>query len=308
MSWVAAAVVGSAVVGGALSSDASRRAGNQQADAARQASDASLQASREANALQSQMYQQQLVNQAPGMQAGQSALSALQQGLGLGQLRAAAPTAATVDQYGNPIAGTQNYGATQADLNQAAGSIQSGQLNRGLTGDFTTDPSYQWRLNQGLQKLQASAAARGGLLTGQNAADITNYSQSAASQEYQAAYDRNRATQQDLYNRLAGLAGIGQTATGAIGAAGQNLANNAGSNLMTGASNSTGYLTSGAAAQAASGIGSANAWSGAINQGLGNWTTLQGLQGQQGNIAGFNQVPGGYVNQNPSIVGPVYQG
>jgi hypothetical protein len=52
------------------------------------------------------------------------------------------------------------------------------------------DPSYQFRLSQGLKALQNSAAARGNLLTGGTAKAINDYGQQAASQEYQAAYGR----------------------------------------------------------------------------------------------------------------------
>jgi hypothetical protein len=56
-----------------------------------------------------------------------------------------------------------------------------------------------------------------------------------------------------LYNRQAGLAGIGQTATNLVGQAGQNYATNVG-NLMTGAG----------AAQAAGQVGMANAITGGL--------------------------------------------
>ena len=56
-----------------------------------------------------------------------------------------------------------------------------------------------------------------------------------------------------MYNRQAGLAGIGQTATNLVGQAGQNYATNVG-NLMTGAG----------AAQAAGQVGMANAVTGGL--------------------------------------------
>lgn len=70
---VVAAVVGSAVVGGAISADSSRHAANQQKDAANQA-----------NATQQQFYNQTRDDQAPFRQAGNNALGAIQGGFGLG--------------------------------------------------------------------------------------------------------------------------------------------------------------------------------------------------------------------------------
>lgn len=52
------------------------------------------------------------------------------------------------------------------------------------------DPGYQFRLGQGEQALQQSAAAKGLLNTGGTLKDILNYGQSAASQEYQDAANR----------------------------------------------------------------------------------------------------------------------
>jgi hypothetical protein len=66
-------------------------------------------------------------------------------------------------------------------------------------------------------------------------------------------YNTGVASENQLYNRQAGLAGIGQTATNLVGQAGQNYATNAG-NLMTG----------GAAAQAAGQVGAANAITGGL--------------------------------------------
>jgi hypothetical protein len=52
------------------------------------------------------------------------------------------------------------------------------------------DPGYKFRLQQGLEALQNSAAARGMLRTGETLHDIVNYGQGAASDEYSNAYQR----------------------------------------------------------------------------------------------------------------------
>jgi hypothetical protein len=123
--------------------------------------------------------------------------------------------------------------------------------------DLTTDPSYQWRLNQGQQALERSAAAKGGLESGGFMKDLTNYAQGAASQEYGNAYNRYMQNRTSKVNELQSLAGVGQSATGADTGATQSTANNV-SNLTTQGGNA---LASGI-------VGGANAWSNALSQGL----------------------------------------
>ena len=93
------------------------------------------------------------------------------------------------------------------------------------------DPSYMFRLDEGRKALENSAAARGGLLSGNTGKALTNYGQQAASQEYQNAYNRYQTTTNTKRNALQSLAGIGQTANQQVASAGQNFANNA-SNLI----------------------------------------------------------------------------
>lgn len=130
----------------------------------------------------------------------------------------------------------------QAGVNALA-KLQSGDVMGYM------EPSYQFRLGEGLKALDRQAAARGGLISGGALKAAQRYGQDFASQEFGNAY-----------NRLAGLAGIGQTATNTIGNAGSNFASNAG-NLMT----------SGAAARASGYVGGANALTGGLNQYL-NYT------------------------------------
>ena len=54
------------------------------------------------------------------------------------------------------------------------------------------DPGYQFRLQQGQQALDASAAARGTLRGGAQMKALTDYGQQAGSQEYANAYNRAR--------------------------------------------------------------------------------------------------------------------
>ncbi len=145
-----------------------------------------------------------------------------------------------------------------AELQRTAGNVP-GAFKFGA-GDYQADPGYAFRLSEGQKALDRQAAARGGLISGGALKAAQRYGQEMGSQEFQNAYNRaftgygtEVARENQLYNRQAALAGIGQTATGQVAQAGQNYANTAG-NLMTG----------GAAAQAAGQVGQANAITGGL--------------------------------------------
>ena len=291
MSAVAAAMIGGSIISGSMSSNAARSAADTQANAANAASNAALTGTRETNALNWQMYQQNLANQSPYLQTGNLALSALSGGLGLGGPRTApGTTAGNAGATGVPgvagsTGGVQNYGASNADMAAASDryGANGGQFTQTFQpSDLTMDPSYKWRLEQGNKNLSASAAARGMLGSGQNLKDITDYGQGAASQEYGNAYNRFMNNQNTLYNRLAGLAGVGQAATNEIGNQGAQTAGNIGANTMAGIGASNSALIGGANASAAGTMGQANAWGGAINSGISNWNTMQYLNKQPG--------------------------
>lgn len=321
---VVGAVVGSvaaSVVGASIASKGAKSAAQTQANAATDAAQLQAQTTADNNAMLWRQYQQSLANYSPQMQAGQSALAALQSGLGLGQLRATGNNnVQQTDMYGNPIqttgtvpannqtgldangnplqAGTQNYGATQGELNQAAGSIKSGSLlqsfadNVAANGGFTQDPSYQFRLSEGSRNLAASAAARGTTGSGQNLKDITNYGQQAASQEYNAAFNRYNTTQQNAVANLSALAGLGLNATTGANTAGSSAAASIAANSNAGTAAQNNYTTGGAAASAAGQVGSANAWNNAISQGTKSFGQLQGYGSGTSGSGTFQDIGG----------------
>lgn len=116
----------------------------------------------------------------------------------------------------------RQYDQTREDMMpwlQAGG----GALNR-LTalsgGDFSgfyESPEYAFTRDQGLQSLERGAAARGGMYSGGADADRMRFASGLASQEYG-----------NHWNRLAGLAGVGQSTAGQLGAYGANMASNIG--------------------------------------------------------------------------------
>jgi len=136
---------------------------------------------------------------------------------------------------------------------QEAGVNALAKMQKGVVSDYM-DPSYQFRLGEGMKALDRQAAARGGLISGGALKAAQRYGQDYASQEFGNAY-----------NRLAAMAGIGQTATGAMGNAAGNFGVNAGQNYM-GAAN----------ARASGYVGGANALTGGLNQYL-NYTQSQNL-------------------------------
>lgn len=108
------------------------------------------------------------------------------------------------------------------------------------------DPGYGFRLGEGMKALERMQAARGNMLSGGALKAGQRYAQDYASGEYQNAY-----------NRLANIAGLGQTVGGQLGTAAQQFGTSAG-NVMGQEAN----------ALAAGRIGRGSAYSGGIQGGL----------------------------------------
>jgi len=169
-----------------------------------------------------------------------------------------------------------------------AGTAAGGDFNRDFTlADFTKDPGYDFRQQQGQRGVEASAAARGGLLSGAALKGLTRYNQDYASGEFQNAYNRFNNDRTQRFNRLASIAGVGQTATRDVAQMGSQTASNVANNI-TGAGN----------AQASSYVGQGNAIAGAANT-LGNFAM---------NKYYLSQMPGGMSTMptTPSYGTPTY--
>lgn len=84
----------------------------------------------------------------------------------------------------------------------------TGGLNTDAQGNFVmpndvteqNDPGYKFRMQQGQQAIERSAAAKGTLLTGGTLKDLTDYQQGTASQEYGNVYQRALTDWQNNYN------------------------------------------------------------------------------------------------------------
>jgi len=70
-------------------------------------------------------------------------------------------------------------------------SVYDQRLQQMMNGSFAPDdPSYQWRVQQGMTNLGRSQAAKGMLGSGNMAAELLAYGQGMASQEYGAQFNR----------------------------------------------------------------------------------------------------------------------
>lgn len=164
--------------------------------------------------------------------------------------------------------------AGDTSLNQLMGQMTpDGYFNQTYTGqDIYSDPSYQFRLQQGQDAIQSGAAAQGGLLSGATLKALQNYGQESASQEYGNAYNRFNADQTNRYNRLSNLVGIGQNAAAQVGNAGAQTAQAVANNTMQGAN-----------ALAAGQVASANNWANTANN-LGSMATSYAMMKNSGVI------------------------
>lgn len=166
--------------------------------------------------------------------------------------------------------------AIQARLKEQQAAQQAAQkdpnygflLKRFSETDWKADPGYQFRLDQGNQALQNMAAMTGNLNSGRALKDAIGYNSGMASQEYGNAYSRFNNDQTNIYNKLAALAGMGQSSASSLAGVSQNYGAQVGNNLAQSAN-----------AQAAGTIGSNNAWAQGIS-GLGN--ALGGLMSNRG--------------------------
>lgn len=246
-------------LGSILGASSARKAAKTQADAANRAT-----------AQEQAQYQQNRQDMAPWRQAGGASLGQLSDLLGL-----------------NTAPG--GMGPTQR-------GPEFGALNKRFSlADFQAEPGYQFRMTEGLKGVNASAAARGGALSGGALKAIQQYGQDVASNEYGNAYSRYNADQDRRYNRLASLAGLGQTATTETGRQGLATAQSTSGNMI-GAGN----------ARASGYVGQANAITGGIDSlsslyasGAFNRPTFQ-------TGGGYGSVSGGYAPgaNNPSAYIP----
>lgn len=121
--------------------------------------------------------------------------------------------------------------------------------------DLQNEPGYQFGLTEGMKGVTNSAAARGGLLSGAALKAASQYNNDYASTKYNDAFNRDATDK----NRLANIAGIGQTASNVNTSSGLNTAAGVAQNqLGAGNARASGYIANGNALT--NGLGQAANW------------------------------------------------
>lgn len=282
MPWGVAIAAGVGLVGSAMQSSAASDAANAQAGAAENAQQISQ---NEFNTITAQ--------NAPYMQSGYGALSALDWGLGINPQTATGQTPTqsvnggisspnSLYQNGlyafpgqSPIAASAYSGgmgalggsgipiqssnpSTQAG---ASSSPQTGGLGFGsLTKPFNISdwqqlsPAYNFQLQQGQQGVLNADTAGQGALSGAALKDLIGYNQAQANTSFNNAFNQYQTQQGNIFNRLSGIAQLGQASANNTGQQGTALAGQA-------AQSATNIGT----AQAGGIVGSANAISGGLS-------------------------------------------
>lgn len=244
---------GASILGGVLGSNSASKASKAQAKAAQ-----------ENIAFQRESRDLALEYQRPYRDASYTATAALMDMTGLsrgkpsrvGYPRQASPGLNPYDdvsgRYGNVL--RRAYDARPASANTSTPSDVP-NLADYPEYSFQTDPGYEFRMSEGSRALERGAAARGGLLSGGFARKALRYAQDYASNEYQ-----------NVYNRIASIAGFGQVAS------------NTSSQVAFGTGHGVGNALANAGEARASGyVAQGNAWSNAINQiGQLDWSKVFG--------------------------------
>jgi len=255
MSGIATAIIGSAVIGG-YSANQAAKAQQRATETASQASRETTQASIEA---QERMFAKQMELQEPFRQTGLAAQNRLADLLGI---------SGRTDMPG------YGYGLQPFTMAQ-----------------YQADPGYGFRLREGLKALDRTAAARGGLLSGNQLRGAMQYGQDLASQEYQNAFNRFQTERSNILNPLQSLGGVGQTSTNALTSAAGNLgAGTAAAYGNLGSALNANALAAGNA-RASGYMGMANAATSGVGQYL-NYRQNQQLINAFNNTNAFQGVPG----------------
>jgi hypothetical protein len=242
-------------IGAAVQGATALGAAGIQASAVNRATDAQQRAAQNSLDFAKSQYQDEQQKQAPYYNTGTQALGHLNDALYNGALAKWDPVDTTYHSPGD---------ATSIQY-QNQGPLQTAAFDPNI--NIQQDPSYQFRLQQGLQALQRSQAASG-ISGGAAAKAINDYAQNTASTEYGNAYQRALGTyqtntgaqqqtyalnnqnnmnafntqlgayqaqvgnnlnvansglqnQSNAYNRLAAMAGVGQTSAQQLQNAGQ---------------------------------------------------------------------------------------
>lgn len=176
--------------------------------------------------------------------------------IGSDSSRHAANTQADAAKYAADVAAAQRkpwVDAAKPALDRlSAGIAPGGEFAKKFTmADATNMPAYRFALGEGLNAIENSAAARGGLLSTNALHEATKFAEGTAASFQNQAFNQWLAQMQQTLQPIEALAQIGGNMAGQVGDAYGNAALAAGN------------------ARAGGIVGSANAWGNAINN-IGN--------------------------------------
>ena len=275
MPWSWLIPAGASLIGGYLSSSGQQKAAETGATSSREAALIQAAAAEQALRLQKQLADEQVLRNAPTVQAGDTARNRMLDLIGL-----------------SGRTGAAGYGSANQPFSMAGFDPNSLMRNFGAA-DFQTDPGYNFRISEGLKALDRQAAARGGMMSGAALKAAGRFGGDLASQEYGNAFNRfqtNRASQaglytdalnrertrqMDEYGRLSDFTTRGANAAAGTGSSQAAYGTNA-ANLMSQGAQAMGQGVLGAGQSTAAGqMGAGNTYNNAIQ------AALQGYQNNQ---------------------------
>jgi hypothetical protein len=191
----------------------------------------------------------------PFLNAGYGATNSLSQLLGSSPATGAGGTAAGTSLPGGYL--TQTFDPTQSQLENY--------------------PGYQFQLQQGDLAVNSANSSGGSALSGAALKSLSTFNQGLAASNYSNYFNQFQTQQNNIFNRLSGVATMGQNAAGNLGTAGTQLG--------------TGI----AQAQAGAAGSIANGISGASNN-IGQSILLSNLTGSPGSSTPYTGMGGGGTN------------
>lgn len=237
-------------------------------NASQSAAQTQANASQAASNTQLSMFDQTQTNLQPFIASGTNALSTLNSQLGIGANGSFNPNASLV----KPFTGA----------------------------DYQKSPGYAFQMSQGVDAVQNSAAAAGGIHGGNTLKALTQFGQGLANTDYQQAYQNYVGQQQQQYGMLNNLVGSGQNAAAGLGGISAGVGGQVGSNIIGGGN-----------ALAAGQVGQANAITGGVNS-LAQLASLYGNGSYGGtgggggaNFNGLNPSASGYGTQGGYLLNNV---
>jgi hypothetical protein len=295
------------VAGGIMNSNATKSAANTEAAAATHAADVQAQIARE-NATNLTAAGQQgagiygaAAPQAAGIYGNASTLAQ--------QLQAQAQQQAYGTQlgiYGNTASALSPFmNIGQGAMSQLGrilgiGSGTNGPDNSALFSALSNSPGYQFSLQQGLNAVNQSGAARGLLNSGATIKNATQYGQGLA-----------QSTLGTYLQNLFSLGQSGQNAAGTLGQIGSNTGSQLGVTLLNGANGQANSLLAGAQGQAGSILTGAQGQSDSLLRGAGGAANAlySGTAGQADSLLqGGNAAGSGILGSSMALTGGLNQG